>query len=37
MSTPINERVKEEFRELQQLTPPDSDSDREKDDKPFRP
>ena len=36
MSTPINERVKEEFRELQQLTPPDSDSDREKDDKPFR-
>ena len=33
MSTPVSERCKEE---LTQLTPPDSDSEREREDKPFR-
>ena len=37
MSTPIQDRHnKDDLREYQQLTPPDSDSDRERDDKPFR-
>ena len=36
ISTPVQDRCKDELREFQQLTPPDSDSDREKDDKPFR-
>ena len=34
VSTPVQERFKE--AELQQLTPPDSDSEREREDKPFR-
>ena len=33
MSTPVSERCKEE---MTQLTPPDSDSERDREDKPFR-
>ena len=35
-ATPVQYKCKNEIRDLQQLTPPDSDSDKEKDDKPFR-